>query len=95
MSQSILSSANQRRLLWRCRRGLLELDIVLQRFITAHFATLTLGELQQLEALLDLTDNECWAVINGDKGANFQSFNGLVLKINDTKALNTSRMETV
>jgi antitoxin CptB len=47
-----------RRLSWRCRRGLLELDIVLQRFAEKHLATLTAKELVAFNNLLDLPDNE-------------------------------------
>lgn len=47
-----------RRLSWRCRRGLLELDIVLQRFSENHLAGLTKLELLAFDRLLDLSDNE-------------------------------------
>ncbi|MEO6562823.1 MAG: succinate dehydrogenase assembly factor 2, partial [Nitrosospira sp.] len=43
---------------WRCRRGLLELDIVLQRFMDEHYARLDETELRQFEMLLDLSDND-------------------------------------
>jgi antitoxin CptB len=43
-----------RRLSWRCRRGLLELDIVLQRFAAHYLADLTQNELVALDGLLDL-----------------------------------------
>jgi antitoxin CptB len=48
---------------WRCRRGLLELDIVLQRFMDEYYAKLDEGELQQFEILLDLPDNDLWDMI--------------------------------
>ncbi len=53
------------RLRWRCRRGLLELDIVLERFLK-HYAT-SMGEedLAALAGLLDLEDNDLWDVVNG------------------------------
>ncbi len=41
-----------RRLSWRCRRGLLELDIVLQRFAAHYLAGLTQVELVALDGLL-------------------------------------------
>jgi antitoxin CptB len=43
-------------LAWRCRRGLLELDIWLGGFLQAHRATLEAGEAAALERLLDLSD---------------------------------------
>ena len=47
-----------RRLSWRCRRGLLELDIVLQRFSENHLRGLNKQELLAFDSLLDLPDNE-------------------------------------
>lgn len=52
-----------RRLSWRCRRGLLELDIVLQRFAAHYLAGLTQAELVALDSLLDLPDNEFLDVV--------------------------------
>jgi antitoxin CptB len=49
------------RLHWKCRRGLLELDIVLQRFIP----TLKDEDLQPLHTLLELPDNDLWDIISG------------------------------
>lgn len=48
---------------WRCRRGLLELDILLQRFMDKHYADLGENELRQFETLLNLPDNDLWDVI--------------------------------
>jgi antitoxin CptB len=65
INAEIIREAEQRRLAWRCRRGMLELDIVLQRFITAHFNQLTLDQLQAFDAMLDLPDNKFWDLIQG------------------------------
>lgn len=48
---------------WRCRRGLLELDILLGRFMDEHYATLGENELRQFEILLNLPDNDLWDMI--------------------------------
>lgn len=58
--------AEQRRLAWRCRRGLLELDIVLQRFIARHFDDLNTQELVAFDALLALPDNDFWNLISNN-----------------------------
>lgn len=58
-----MSLEQTRRLAWRCRRGLLELDIVLQRFSEQHLASLNTDELVALDALLDLPDNEFLDVV--------------------------------
>ena len=58
-----LRHAEQRRLAWRCRRGMLELDIVLQRFMAQHFNDLTLDELSAFDVMLELPDNEFWSLL--------------------------------
>jgi len=55
--------AEKRRLAWRCRRGMLELDIVLKAFVAEHHAQLSSKELQELDVMLDLPDNELWELI--------------------------------
>ncbi len=54
---STMTDIELRRLSWRCRRGLLELDIVLQRFAEHHLATLDAEELAAFDSLLDYPDN--------------------------------------
>jgi antitoxin CptB len=53
------------RLRWRCRRGMLENDIVLARFLDARGASLAEDELAMLDVLLDLPDQELWDLIAG------------------------------
>jgi len=56
------------RIRWRCRRGLLELDLILARFIERHFDGLD-GEQQRLfTEMLEQPDNELldWALGRGE-----------------------------
>jgi len=55
------------RVRWRCRRGMLELDIVLQRFVDKYYAQLNEDELQQFDTLLNLPDNDLWDMITAKK----------------------------
>ena len=55
-----------RRLTWRCRRGMLELDIVLQRFISQYFDQLTWAHLSAFDGLLELPDNDFWILVSTD-----------------------------
>lgn len=55
------------RVRWRCRRGMLELDIVLQRFVDKHYTQLNEIELQQFDTLLNLPDNDLWDMITAKK----------------------------
>jgi antitoxin CptB len=45
-----------RRLLWRCRRGMKELDIVLERYVRSHLSQASDQERSVLERLLELPD---------------------------------------
>jgi len=60
-----MSEADMNRLRWRCRRGLLENDLVLERFLAAHGATLEGERLSAFSALLDYADDELWALLSG------------------------------
>jgi antitoxin CptB len=53
------------RLKWRSRRGLLELDLVFERFWTGPGATLTAGEAAALERLLAMPDNDLLDLVMG------------------------------
>ena len=46
------------KLKWRCRRGLLENDIFIDRFFRRYENTLTVKHAQGLSALMDLSDND-------------------------------------
>jgi antitoxin CptB len=53
------------RIQWRCRRGMLENDLVLSRYLAARGASMTEDEVAMLDRLLDLPDNELWDIIAG------------------------------
>lgn len=72
---------NLERVRWRCRRGLLELDILLGRFVEAHYATLSEAELQAFETLLDMPDNPLWDMISGRQDSTQQEQRALLEKI--------------
>ena len=46
------------KLKWRCRRGLLENDIFIERFFQCFESTLTVNQAQGLSALMELSDND-------------------------------------
>jgi len=52
------------RVRWRCRRGLLELDLVLERFIR-QYSGLSNHQKLVFDVLLDMPDNELWDMISG------------------------------
>jgi antitoxin CptB len=46
------------RLKWRCRRGLLENDILIERYFNRHGSCITQRQADGLHALMDLSDND-------------------------------------
>ena len=46
------------KLRWRCRRGLLENDLFIERFFNRFADTLTTAQAQGLQVLMDLSDND-------------------------------------
>ena len=46
------------KLKWRCRRGLLENDLFIERFFSQHEETITTRQAGGLQALMDLPDND-------------------------------------
>lgn len=58
-------AVEDRRLRWHCRRGLLELDLVLNRFLDTRLAALTEEQRKDFVELLTLPDTELWAVVSG------------------------------
>jgi len=46
------------KLRWRCRRGLLENDLLIERFFASHQETLTVRQAQGLNDLMELSDND-------------------------------------
>jgi antitoxin CptB len=53
-----LSELERARLRWRARRGLLENDLILTRYLDAYEAELTDADVSALTQLFDLGDND-------------------------------------
>jgi len=53
-----LSPADLGRLRWRCRRGLLENDLFIERFFANHAEQVTPHVAHGIEALMELADND-------------------------------------
>ena len=46
------------KLRWRCRRGLLENDLFIERFFQRHESRLTVGQARAMYVLMELSDND-------------------------------------
>ena len=60
-----MNTTERARLRWRCRRGLLENDLILERFMDARGAEMTDDDVAGLDRLLRLSDNEPWDMLAG------------------------------
>ena len=69
------------RLRWRSKRGLLELDLVFERFWKSEGARLTEGEGAALEKLLLLPDNDLLDLVMGRAHAGESELAAMVEKL--------------
>jgi succinate dehydrogenase flavin-adding protein (antitoxin of CptAB toxin-antitoxin module) len=53
------------RIRWHCRRGLLELDLVLADFLAHHLETLDAQQLENFRELLEYQDNDLLDLVMG------------------------------
>ena len=66
------------RLKWRSRRGLLELDLVFDRFWKDSGGTLPYPDVQAMERLLELPDNDLLDLVMGRAEIADEQLRGLV-----------------
>ncbi len=57
-TQQLIDARSLSKLKWRCRRGLLENDIFIERFFRRFEASLTVAQSVALGALMELSDND-------------------------------------
>jgi antitoxin CptB len=58
MAEALLDERGLSKLKWRCRRGLLENDLFIERFFQRHEAALTVRQATALGQLMELPDND-------------------------------------
>jgi succinate dehydrogenase flavin-adding protein (antitoxin of CptAB toxin-antitoxin module) len=71
---------------WRCRRGLLELDLLLGGFLAAHRATLQPCETVALERLLTFPDMEIVDRLQGRVPAGDPDLEALIKRLQHYRA---------
>jgi antitoxin CptB len=59
-----------RRMEWRCRRGMLEMDLLFVDFVSRHLPSLSDLQIAALDNLLDLPDNELWNLVSEGQEVN-------------------------
>ena len=55
---ALLDERSLSKLRWRCRRGLLENDLLIEKFFLRHETTLNVRQAKGLNDLMDLSDND-------------------------------------
>jgi antitoxin CptB len=57
-TESLLDERALSKLKWRCRRGLLENDLLIEKFFAQHEKTLTVRQAKGMNDLMELSDND-------------------------------------
>ena len=57
-------NAAVRRMEWRCRRGMLEMDLLFVDFVSRYLPSLNEAQISALDKLLDLPDNQLWSLVS-------------------------------
>jgi succinate dehydrogenase flavin-adding protein (antitoxin of CptAB toxin-antitoxin module) len=70
-----MESVARRKLMWKCRRGLLELDLVLTKYLEKTSYD------EELVELLDLADNDLWDIVSGRRDDYDAKFGGIVARL--------------
>lgn len=76
-----LPPSNQLR--WACRRGLLELDLLLNSYLDNVYEQLTDYEKQQFITLLDMQDQEMYEMLSGKTSPNDKELAALLERIRE------------
>jgi len=72
-----MDDVDHHRLKWKCRRGLLELDLVFERIVP----TLKDDEVPSFTALLDMADTDLWEIVAGRSEDYDPRFNAIVARL--------------
>jgi antitoxin CptB len=75
-----------RRLKWLCRRGMKELDLLLERFIETEHAALREGAWPEFEELLGVEDDLLWDWMQNPRQAQAAPYRRLLEQIRDDSA---------
>jgi len=77
------------RLRWQCRRGTLELDLILEAYLDRHYEQADDDEKKRFIALLEWEDDELLAVLLGGKPPDAAGFGALIARLKRIRAGNS------
>jgi succinate dehydrogenase flavin-adding protein (antitoxin of CptAB toxin-antitoxin module) len=80
-NMSFIDATEIKRLRWRSRRGLLELDLVLERYLAQRLDKLDQTELCAYRRLLDLPDTDFLDIVNGKADLDDPELMAIILEL--------------
>lgn len=86
MSETHNAITQRNRLTWQCRRGMRELDEMLNAFLEKRYNSLSQKELDQFCVLLDYHDTVLLEVLMGRQAAPDREVTNIVREIRNTAA---------
>ncbi len=69
------------KLIWRCRRGMLELDLLLQSFVANYLDQLNESEMASMELLLTCPDPDLYSWLMGNDSPESKEFDHIIALI--------------
>ena len=66
------------KLLWRCRRGTKELDILMMAFLENHYRNAEPALKHAFEAMLEMQDPELYALVTGGRKSHDHHINRVI-----------------
>lgn len=78
--------AEMRRLRWRCRRGMQELDMLMLRYLDRRWAQAPAAERSDFERLLGTEDDRLWRWVLGHEAIDDPALKALVERIQSLPA---------
>lgn len=64
---TLTEPTSKAKIIWQCRRGMLELDLILNRFVALHWDALTAQQRSAFEQLLKFSDPEIHLWLMGNE----------------------------
>ena len=72
------------RLRWRCRRGMRELDVILQRYLESRYPEASTAEQRAFESLIELQDPQLLAYVLGSDAPTDPELTNVIARLVDT-----------
>ena len=76
-----------KKLRWKARKGIRELDILLQRYLDTHYSNLNESEKKLLEEILDIETYDLLNAISGKTSYN-QKYENIIKQLSNLSVLN-------